>query len=66
LIRNTPHPLRPLREYETFYNQHRPHRAPGQAAPLRHLPDNAIDLESFRIRRHDHTAAILHEYHQVT
>jgi transposase InsO family protein len=65
LIWNIPHLLRLLREYETFYNEHRPHRALGQAAPLRPLPEKIIDLESFRIRRHDRAGGILHEYQQV-
>lgn len=30
--------LHALREFETFYNGHRPHRALGQAAPLRTPP----------------------------
>ena len=38
LIWNQRHLLHALREYETFYNRHRPHRALGQAAPLRPLP----------------------------
>jgi hypothetical protein len=62
LICNIPHLLRLLREYEAFYNGHRPHRALGQAAPLRPLPKNAIDLETFRIRRRDRAGGILHEY----
>jgi len=36
-----------LREYEDFYNSHRPHYALDQAAPLRPLPDGA----SGRLRR---------------
>jgi putative transposase len=46
LIWNIPHLHRLLREYETFYNQHRPHRALAQAAPLRPLPENVTDLEA--------------------
>jgi putative transposase len=65
LIWNIPHLLRLLREYETFYNQHRPHRALGQAAPLRPLPETVVDLKTLRIRRHDHAGGILHEYQQV-
>ncbi len=65
LIWNIPHLLRLLREYETFYNQHRPHRALGQAAPLRPLPETVVDLETLRIRRRDHAGGILHEYQQV-
>ena len=35
-----------LREYEDFYNRHRPHRTLNQAAPLRPLPDVLTDLDS--------------------
>ncbi|MFG1708041.1 integrase core domain-containing protein [Nonomuraea sp. M3C6] len=38
LIWNQHHRLHVLREFETFYNEHRPHRALRQAAPLRPLP----------------------------
>jgi hypothetical protein len=65
LIWNTAHLRRLLREYEAFYNQHRPHQALGQAAPLRPLPENATGLETFRIRRRDRAGGILHEYQQV-
>ena len=44
---------------------HRPHRALGQAAPLRPLPEKVIDLENFRMRRRDHAGGILHEYQQA-
>lgn len=33
------HLLHALHEFERFYNEHRPHRALGQAAPLRALPE---------------------------
>ena len=65
LIWSIPHLRRLLREYESFYNQHHPHRALGQAAPLRPLPDNVRDLETLRVRRHDRAGGILHEYQQV-
>jgi transposase InsO family protein len=38
LILNQAHLLHALREYEAFYNQHRPHRALHAAAPQRALP----------------------------
>ncbi|MEE4590035.1 MULTISPECIES: integrase core domain-containing protein [Streptomyces violaceusniger group] len=38
LIWNQSHLLHALREYESFYNEHRPHRALEQAAPCRPLP----------------------------
>ena len=53
LIWNLRHLMRVLREYEDFYNSHRPHRALDQAAPLRPLPDGVTDLDYFRVRRHD-------------
>jgi putative transposase len=42
-----------LREYEDFYNTHRPHRTLKQAAPFRSLPDAITDLDQFRIQRRD-------------
>jgi putative transposase len=65
LIWNLNHLMRLLREYESFYNTHRPHRALNQAAPLRPLPDTVIDLDAFRVRRRDRADGILHEYQQV-
>ena len=65
LIWNIRHLGRLLHEYEIFYNQHRPHRALGQAAPLRPLLDNLIDLETLRVHRRDRAGGILHEYQQV-
>ena len=65
LIWNPRHLMQVLRAYEMFYNTHRPHRALGQAAPLRPLPENVIDLDAFRVRRHDLAGAILHEYELV-
>ena len=61
LILNQAHLLHALREYESFYNEHRPHRALHAAAPLRSLPepDRPDHLD---IRRRDRLGAILHEY----
>jgi transposase InsO family protein len=39
LIWNQRHLLHALREFEHFYNEHRPHRALQAAAPLHPLPD---------------------------
>jgi putative transposase len=64
---NLIHLRRVLAEYESFYNEHRPHRALGQAAPLRHLPENVadldLDLDHVRVSRRDRIGCILHEYH---
>ena len=55
-----------LREYEDFYNTHRPHRTLSQAAPLRPLPDSVADnLDQFRVRRRDHAGGVIHEYRLV-
>src|SRR5450631_1929034 len=51
LIWNLRHLMMVLREYEDFYNSHRPHRALNQAAPLRPLPDRVTDLDHFRLPR---------------
>lgn len=68
LIWNQRHLLYALREFETFYNEHRPHRALQQAAPLRPLSDPHIDLvsiTSFDVRRHDRLGGVLKEYRHV-
>ncbi len=65
LIVNRAHLLQALREYETFYNQHRTHRALHAAAPLCPLPQPIIEpdrLGYLDIRRHDRLGGILHEY----
>jgi putative transposase len=54
-----------LREYEDFYNVHRPHRALDQAAPLRSRRDRVTDLNHFRVRRHDRVGGVIHEYRLV-
>ena len=53
LVWNQRHLMIVLREYEDFYNTHRPHRALKQAAPLRQLPDGITDLDQFRVQRRD-------------
>jgi transposase InsO family protein len=65
LIWNQRHLMTVLREYEDFYNTHRPHRALNQAAPFRPLPDGVTDLDHFRVRRRDRAGGVLHEYHLV-
>jgi putative transposase len=62
------HLLHALREYEDFYNQHRPHRALYAAAPRRALPKPITEpdaLEHLDIRRHDRLGGILHHYHHA-
>ena len=62
LIWNERHLMIVLREYENFYNTHRPHRTLSQAAPLRPLLDSVADLDQFRIRRCDRAGGVIHEY----
>jgi hypothetical protein len=65
LIWNHRHPMSVPREYEDFYNTHRPRRALNQAAPHRPLPDGVTDLGHFRVRRRDRAGGVIHEYRLV-
>jgi putative transposase len=65
LIWNQRHLMTVLREYEDFYNTHRPHRTLKQAAPLRPLPDGVTGLDHFRLRRRDRAGGVIHEYRLV-
>jgi putative transposase len=64
LIVNQRHAVAVLAEYERHFNEHRPHRTLGQAAPLRPLPD-PHPRQHFRVHRHDRLGGLLHEYAQV-
>jgi putative transposase len=66
LILNQRHLLHALREYEDFYNHHRPHRALHTAAPQRALPAPIAEphaLQHLDIRRHDRLGGILQYHH---
>ena len=65
LVWNQYHLITVLREYEDFYNTHRPHRTLNQPAPLHPLPDGATDLDHFRVRRRDRAGGVIHEYRLV-
>jgi transposase InsO family protein len=65
LILNQAHLLHALREYETFYNHHRPHRALHAAAPQRPRPEPITEpdtLNQLKILRRDRLGGVLHEY----
>ncbi|MFE2184724.1 integrase core domain-containing protein [Streptomyces sp. NPDC059455] len=65
LIWNQPHLLHALREFEQFYNGHRPHQGIANARPLQPLPppiDDPDTLARLAIRRRDRLGGILHEY----
>jgi putative transposase len=67
LIMNAAHLRKVVAEYETYFNEHRPHRALNQASPLRALPD-PIDAD-ITVTRRDRLGGLLHEYprsHEVT
>ncbi|PWU59248.1 integrase [Micromonospora globispora] len=68
LVWNQRHLLYALREFETFYNEHRPHQGIANARPLRPLPEPLTDpdrLAHLDIHRRDRLGGILHEYKQA-
>jgi len=65
LLWNQRHLLHALREFEQFYNGHRPHQGLANARPLYPLPAQIVDpdkMTSLNIRRRDRLGGILHEY----
>ncbi|MEU1630319.1 integrase core domain-containing protein [Streptomyces sp. NPDC020096] len=65
LVWNQTHLLHALGEFESFYNEHRPHRALHSAAPLRSVPELIRDhdrLDRLDVHRRDRLGGILHEY----
>ena len=64
LIINHRHAATVLAEYQHHYNNHRPHRTLGQAAPLRPLPQQTT-TETNTVQRRDRLGGLLHEYQQV-
>jgi putative transposase len=65
LIWNQRHLLHALREFERFYNSHRPHQGIANARPLRALPTPIPEpgaATRLHIRRRDRLGGILHEY----
>jgi putative transposase len=64
LIINQRHASLVLHEFEHHFNNHRPHRALGQAAPLRPLPERTR-TEINNVRRRDRLGGQLHEYQQA-
>jgi len=68
LIWNQAHLLHALREFEQFYNCHRPHQGIANVRPLRALPAPASELVAatcLYVRRRDRLGGILHEYHHA-
>jgi putative transposase len=64
LVWNQAHLLHALREFESFYDQHRHHRALN-GAPLRPAPEPLNEtgrLDQLDILRRDRLGGVLHEY----
>src|SRR5258708_5955642 len=68
LIWNQSHLLHALREFEQFYNGHRPHQGIANARPLQPLPVPLVvpdQIAILDIRRRDRLGGVLHEYHHA-
>ncbi|WP_308199350.1 integrase core domain-containing protein [Saccharothrix sp. S26] len=68
LIWNQQHLLHALRQYEQFYNTHRPHQGIDNARPLRALPPAVTDqaaVTRLDVRRRQRLGGILNEYHHA-
>ncbi|MGO9836630.1 MAG: integrase core domain-containing protein [Polyangiaceae bacterium] len=67
LIFGRPHLEQVLTEYLAHYNEHRPHRALDQQAPLNlGDPSNSIDEpDPMRLRRSEVLGGLIHEYRLV-
>ncbi len=63
LIINRRHLMAVLAEYVAHFNDHRPHRALNQAAPLRSPPPAAPS--QLHVRRRDRLDGLIHEYAQL-
>jgi len=64
LIINRRHLTAVLTEYVAHFNNHRPHRALNQGAPLRSLPPPASPSQC-HLRRRDRLGGLIHEYTQA-
>jgi hypothetical protein len=65
LIWNQRHLLHVLREFEQFYDSHRPHRGIANVRPLRALPlliPEVTVVGRLHVRKRDRLGGILHEY----
>ena len=65
LIWNQAHLLHALREFEQFYNTHRPHQGIANARPLHALPPPIPQPRAtarLHVRRRDRLGGVLHEY----
>ena len=65
LVVNRRHLMAVLTKYVAHFNDHRPHRALAQAAPLKSLPPPASPSQ-LQVQRRDLLGGVIHEYAQVT
>ena len=68
LIWSPHHLLHALRQFETFYNTHRPHQGTANARPLYPLPQPITDpdrVAHLDIRRHQRLGGILNEHERA-
>jgi transposase InsO family protein len=68
LIWNQRHLLHALREFETFYNGHRPHQGIANARPLKPLPSPITEpdqIAHLNVRRTQRLGGTLNEYEHV-
>ncbi|MFI6359684.1 integrase core domain-containing protein [Streptomyces sp. NPDC050743] len=65
LTRNQAHLFHTLAEFDSFYNEHRPHQNLQNAAPRRPVPEPIIEPERLKrldVHRCDGPGGIPHEY----
>jgi putative transposase len=65
LIWSQRHLMTVLHGYEDFFNAHRPHRTPNQAARPRPLSGEVTGLDHLRVLRRDRAGGVIHEYRLV-
>ncbi len=64
LIWDQAHLRRILRDYKSHHNQHRPHRSPHAAAPMKPLPA-PVDLDQYRVRKCARVGGLIYQYRLV-
>jgi putative transposase len=62
MVWNHEHLRRILHDYEFHHNTHRPHMGLSAAAPLKPLPPNVVDPDTFRVRRTRRAGGVINEY----